>query len=224
MDIFDSYTYIPHGGPPEWHLPSVSCLLSPFLQPLSLRLNLLFFLSSLFLFFLLPVPGARLVFLAWPTQLKTLLLRPLVRLVSVITCRYCVILQRKPTNLPAPSRYGTLLAYHDFSVDVPVCPGGPALALSGGQALAAPTARTAVPSRKLEAMHPTYAVQLFAIPCNGLRAHLPCPSRCQCSLYLGIICLPGQDEPRVATRGKGLACSIAGRTRFDVTVAPGHCN
>lgn len=189
----------------------MSCLLSPFLQPLSLRLNLLFFLSSLFLFFLLPVPGPRLVFLAWPTQLKTLLLRLLVRLVSVITCRYCVILQRKPTKLPAPRSYGTLLAYHGFSVDVLVCPGGPSPGLVRGPSPRSSHSTHSRPITQAGGHASDICGATIRNPLQRPACPPACPSRYQCSLYLGIICLPGQDETRVATLGRAWHCSIAGR-------------
>lgn len=86
------------------------------------------------------------------------------------------------------------------------------LGLSGGQALAASTALTAVPSRKLEAMHPAYAVQLFAIPCNGLPAF---PSCLSCwlplQLYLRRYHLPAWTMSLCGHTGQGLAYSTAGR-------------
>lgn len=49
MDIFDSYTYIPHGDGQNGIFRPWSYLLSPFLQPSSLRLHFAF---SLFFFLL----------------------------------------------------------------------------------------------------------------------------------------------------------------------------
>lgn len=90
--------------------------------------------------------------------------------------------------------------------------------LSGGQALAASIALTAVPSRKLEAMHPTYAVQLFAIPCNGLPACLSC--RLSVQLYLGYH-LPALDNELVWPNGAGPGMSIAGRRDLMSPSLPG---
>lgn len=180
-----------------------------------------------FFFSLLPVPGVRLVVSCLAHALKTLL--PSLVLASMITCRYCVILQRKPTNLPAPVGYGTLLARHVCAralpawllVDVPVCAQLAQPGLSGGQALAASIALTAVPSRKLEAMHPTYAVQLFAIPCNGLPACLSCLScRLSVQLYLGYH-LPALDNELVRPNGAGPGMSIAGRRDLMSPSPPG---
>jgi len=70
-------------------------------------------------------------------------------------------------------------------------------------------------------MHPAYAVQLFAMPCNG---PLACPASCQLQLIsVDGYCLPAwlDDEP-VRPHGHGAAYSICRSTRFDVIVAPGH--
>lgn len=150
MDIFGSYSYIPHGDGQNGIFRR-SCLLSPFSQPSSLRLYLLL------LFLLFPAAGAggpSCCFLHGPRLENVVALtRPSINDYMQVLC-YIATQANKPS---CPSR-GTVHCLPVMCV-CELCQPGCLLmylcaqlaqpGLSGGQALAAFTALTAVPSRKL---------------------------------------------------------------------------